>query len=128
MTAIFNLLLKRFGLPRHDLAFPVVQISRAILTSTQIVEADIGTQARLAAAQVAKTAQYGAKGATDTFNRFVEGEGSSSTRRVPIDESKRDFWDSFGKPAEAAGPSAIGTAAMRGNAAAKKDGDDWEKW
>jgi ADP-ribosylation factor GTPase-activating protein 1 len=57
----------------------------------------------------------------------VEGPDSKPSRRAPIDESKKDFWDSFGKP----GNSAIGTAAMRGNGTggngAKKD-DEWESW
>jgi ADP-ribosylation factor GTPase-activating protein 1 len=99
----------------------------------QLAEADLATQARLTAAQLAKTAQSGAKGAADGFNRFVEGSdgsGTGSRRAVPIDESKKDFWDSFGKPTEPK-PSAIGTAAMRGNGtqsmAGKKD-DEWESW
>jgi ADP-ribosylation factor GTPase-activating protein 1 len=100
--------------------------------STKLAEADIATQARLAAAQVAKTAQTGAKGAAEGFNRFVEGSDISGARRqAPLDESKKDFWDSFGKPADS-GPSAIGTAAMRGMGstpakAGKKD-DEWESW
>jgi ADP-ribosylation factor GTPase-activating protein 1 len=97
----------------------------------KLAEADLAAQARLTAAQITKTAQSGAKGAADGFNRFVEGSDGSGSggRRAPIDESKKDFWDSFGKP-EAA-PSAIGTAAMRGNGtpgmAGKKD-DEWESW
>lgn len=91
----------------------------------QLAEADIANQARLTAAQLAKQAQTGAKGAAENFNRFVEGQGSDGTgyRKAPIDESKKDFWDSFGKPDDS-GPSAIGTAAMK----KKKEGDDWEKW
>jgi ADP-ribosylation factor GTPase-activating protein 1 len=98
----------------------------------KLAEADLATQARLTAAQIAKTAQSGAKGAADGFNRFVEGSdgpGPGTRRTAPIDESKKDFWDSFGKPE--AGSSAIGTAAMRGNGtqgmAGKKD-EDWENW
>jgi len=97
----------------------------------KLAEADLGTQARLTAAQIAKTAQSGAKGAADGFNRFVDGSDGSGpgSRRAPIDESKKDFWDSFGKPE--AGPSAIGTAAMRGNGTQGMPGkkeDEWENW
>jgi len=43
----------------------------------------------------------------ESFNRFVEGEGGSSAaggRRVqtPLDESKKDFWDSFADSASTA--------------------------
>lgn len=97
-----------------------------------MAEADLATQARLTAAQIAKTAQSGAKGAADGFNRFVEGPDGlgSGRRRVPIDESKKDFWDSFGKPTETK-PSAIGTAAMRGNGTQStlgKKEEEWENW
>jgi hypothetical protein len=58
-----------------------------------------------------------------------DGPVLGSRRAAPIDESKKDFWDSFGKPE--AGTSAIGTAAMRGNGtqgtAGKKD-EEWENW
>jgi ADP-ribosylation factor GTPase-activating protein 1 len=97
----------------------------------KLAEADLATQARVTAAQIAKTAQNSAKGAADGFNRFVEGSDGTGpgARRAPIDESKKDFWDSFGKPE--AGPSAIGTAAMRGNGTQGMGGkkeDEWENW
>lgn len=75
----------------------------------------------------------------------MEGDLSTATlgsrRQAPLDESKKDFWDSFGAPAESSSrPSAIGTSAMKGmgggggaggvsggGGAAKKD-EDWEKW
>ena len=90
-----------------------------------MAEADLTTQARLTAAQLAKQAQTGAKGAAENFNRFVEGQGSdgSGYRKAPLDESKKDFWDSFGKQDDS-GPSNIGTAAMK----KKKAEEDWEKW
>lgn len=53
----------------------------------------------------AQTAQSGTKDFRQTFNRFVEGEDS----RKPLDESKTDFWESFGKPAEERG---LGNRAM----------------
>jgi ADP-ribosylation factor GTPase-activating protein 1 len=56
-----------------------------------------------------------------------------------MDESKRDFWDSFAEAGNSrqtggggggsfggAKPSAIGTSAVK-NQGAKKD-DDWDKW
>jgi ADP-ribosylation factor GTPase-activating protein 1 len=78
----------------------------------------------------------GAKGAADGFNRFVEGE-SSQRRNVPIDESKKDFWDSFADAGTArtggmgGGSSAVGTSAIKKPATPmgpKKDEDAWEKW
>lgn len=89
--------------------------------------------------------QRGARGAADSFNRFVEGTGAEHESKV--DPDKKDFWDSFGSPTEdsppvrvmgapsgggmaggtAKKPSAIGTAAMKkaggdsGGAAPAKD-------
>lgn len=61
-------------------------------------------------------------------------EGDSSTyRQAPIDESKKDFWDSFAE-AGSNRPSAVGTSAIKKPAtsgagpAAKKDDDAWDKW
>ncbi|OBT50393.1 hypothetical protein VE04_09226, partial [Pseudogymnoascus sp. 24MN13] len=51
------------------------------LQSDPIAEADLAAQARITAAQLAKSAQTGAQGASrtfnDSFNRFVEGEGGA---------------------------------------------------
>lgn len=99
---------------------------------------------------VARSAQQGARTAQESFNRFVEGGpgtgGSSrsySYSQVPIDESKRDFWDDFSSIAEQrkAESSAIGTAAMgkggssssssggaAGNTAGVKSKDEWDDW
>jgi len=110
-------------------------------TAQKLAEADLAAQARVTAAQLAKTAQTGARGATDSFNRFVEGSGdggSGGYRRTPIDETKKDFWDSFGKPAESES-SSIGTAAMKKTSSnggmaggmgssSTKEGDEWDKW
>jgi ADP-ribosylation factor GTPase-activating protein 1 len=65
----------------------------------------------------------------------VENEnGGGRYREAPLDESKKDFWDSFAEAGAGAGskPSAIGTSAVKkGNGGAgaggKKD-DDWDKW
>ncbi|APA08802.1 hypothetical protein SS1G_02593 [Sclerotinia sclerotiorum 1980 UF-70] len=107
-------------------------------TAAKIAESEVAKQAQLTAAQVARNAQNGAKTAAEGFNRFVEGSGSGSSRDVPIDESKKDFWDSFadaGAKRQHAPSASIGTAAVKRNGGsgngsgvtAKKD-DDWEKW
>ncbi len=66
----------------------------------------------------------------------MEGNSGTSSsggryREAPIDESKKDFWDSFAEAGSArtggAGASAIGTSAVK-KAGGKKDGDDWDKW
>lgn len=58
---------------------------------------------------------------------------------MPLDESKKDFWDSFAD-AGSARQSAVGTSAIKknnGNSGGmsggagnkgKMDGDDWDKW
>ncbi|KAK3954521.1 hypothetical protein QBC32DRAFT_336225 [Pseudoneurospora amorphoporcata] len=125
-------------------------------TAKQIAESELAAKARVAAAQAAMSAQTvaqaGAKTATESFNRFVEGGPSNSAgggyRPVPtggggssnFDESKRSFWDDFSSVADqrkAAGGSSIGTAVMgKGGSgssaaappsvAAKKD--EWDDW
>lgn len=96
----------------------------------QLAESDIAKQASIAAANVAKGAQSGAKNAAEGFNRFVEGQDNAAARRqAPIDESKKDFWDSFadaGRERQAGGSSAIGTSAVKKSG--KKEEDGWEKW
>lgn len=66
---------------------------------------------------------------------------------MPLDESKKDFWDSFAEAGSArqtggggfgggAGSSAIGTGAVKksgangggGAAKGKMDEDNWDKW
>ena len=110
----------------------------------QLAEADLATQARLKATQVAQNIQSSTKTASDSFSRFVEGEAghasvNSSRSRNTVDPDKRDFWDSFAAAAEersntASKPSGIGTAAMRkeGSGAirgsAKKEMWEEEKW
>ncbi|KAJ9622647.1 Zn finger-containing GTPase- Activating Protein for ARF [Taxawa tesnikishii (nom. ined.)] len=123
----------------------------------KLAEADLATQARLAATQVGTTLQSTTRNAADNFNRFVEGDDHSGTRG-PAPE-RRDFWDSFGDAPK--GPSndkkdfwdefsavgeqrmahtqpksttSIGTSAMKKPAAsstapAAKDKDDgWGDW
>ncbi|KAL8731822.1 MAG: hypothetical protein Q9181_004169, partial [Wetmoreana brouardii] len=78
----------------------------------KLAEADLATQARLTAAQVAQNIQAGSKNAAEQFNRFVEDSGpapgaGSSKPRAAVEPEHKDFWDSFGSPA------------AEGNAAAK---------
>ncbi|CAL3967861.1 hypothetical protein PZA11_007046 [Diplocarpon coronariae] len=112
-------------------------------TALKVSESDLAASARLAALNLTKNAQTGAKSAAEGFNRFVEGSsgsggegsgGRGAYSSVPLDESKKDFWDSFaeagnsridagsGSGSRGAGSSAIGTGAV------KKDDDNWEKW
>jgi len=107
-----------------------IQATSRILIIAQVAESDFAAQARITAAQVAKNAQVASKNAADGFNRFVEGNGGpqGSSRTVPIDESKKDFWDSFAEAGNSR-PSAIGTSAVRKTGGpAKKDEDNWDKW
>ena len=60
---------------------------------------------------------------------------------MPLDESKKDFWDSFAEAGNARStPSAIGTNAVKktggsgtglggaGGGKGKMDDDNWDKW
>ena len=111
--------------------------------SAQIASADLPTQARLTAASVAQNITSGTKGAAEQLNRFIdEGVGaskSSSSRGRPsrtVEPERRDFWDSFGAPAEdekrVAKTSAIGTSAVRkkdeGSMGVKGKNEGWEEW
>jgi ADP-ribosylation factor GTPase-activating protein 1 len=67
----------------------------------------------------------------------VEGNAGGSSgayRTAPLDESKKDFWDSF---AEAGQKSAIGTSAVKKTGGfggggvggkGKTEEDNWDKW
>lgn len=114
----------------------------------QIAESDFAAQARATAGTVGKAAQVGARSAQDSFNRFVEG-GPDRTqyRQVPMDDSRRDFWDDFAdipeqqQQQQPKKSGAIGTAAMSnksgstsggpGAGAAQKPAskkDEWDDW
>ena len=108
----------------------------------QIAEADITTQARVTAAQVAQKVQTGTKGAAEQFNKFVEDSGGAGgakgASRLIKEPERKDFWDSFGAPANGeqgsmskpvggSKISAIGTAAMKTGSKEKTGEDDrWE--
>lgn len=103
------------------------------IISSQLAEGDFAKQAQLTAAQIAKQAQLAGKNAQDGFNRFVEGP-ETQRRSVPIDESKKSFWDEFSNLADQRQPaqSSIGTSAMGGRKTAgappKKQADEWDDW
>jgi ADP-ribosylation factor GTPase-activating protein 1 len=82
---------------------------------------------------VARSAQQGAKNAQDSFNKFVEGPNQQHDyRQVPIDESKKGFWDDFSSLADQQKPSSsIGTSAMGKGGSSRgpaKSKDEWEDW
>jgi ADP-ribosylation factor GTPase-activating protein 1 len=104
----------------------------------QIAESELAAQARVAALNAAKTAQAGAKTAQQGITRFVEGPNSGGYREVPIDESKRAFWDDFSNLADQRKQedASIGTAAMgKGGSSStrpagqgNKSQDEWDDW
>lgn len=137
MMDIFSPRLGRY-FPSFSIYYtPQFDISANFYCKLQLAESDLAKQAQIAAANVAKGAQSGAKNAADNFNRFVEGSNTSgaATRTVPLDESKKDFWDSFAEAGNSR-QSAIGTSAVKktsvggvaGGPGAKKEEDNWDKW
>ncbi|KAL9025052.1 MAG: hypothetical protein Q9196_006060 [Gyalolechia fulgens] len=86
----------------------------------KLAEADLATQARLTAAQVAQNIQAGGKNAAEQFSRFVEDSGpshranSTSTPRKAAEPEHKDFWDSFGSPATEGSGAAIVEPTVRG--------------
>lgn len=66
-----------------------------ILMKQQLAESDFAAQARQHAAQLGQNIQVGARGAADSFNRFVEGSDAPSTRRARAEPERKDFWDDF---------------------------------
>ncbi|KAM7190031.1 putative zinc finger protein gcs1 protein [Rhypophila sp. PSN 637] len=88
-------------------------------TAKQIAESDFAAQAKIAAATAAKTAQSGARSASEGLSRFVEGPSAGGYSSVPqpgMDESRRAFWDDFSSLADQRKPqsSSIGTSALGG--------------
>lgn len=88
-------------------------------TIIQIAESDFAAQARIHAAQLGQNLQTGARGAAESFNRFVEGpdEGGGSAARRRVEPERKDFWDDFSSIAaqenRKSTSGAIGTAAMK---------------
>lgn len=89
-------------------------------TAKTIASSDLAAQARLAAMQAGTGLQNSAKTASESFNRFVEGQEHPARSGAREEPERKDFWDSFGANAAAGGaeagkarPSSIGTAAMK---------------
>ncbi|PSR80634.1 zinc finger protein gcs1 [Coniella lustricola] len=115
-------------------------------TTKQLGESDFAAQARTFGGRLAQSAQAGARNAQEGFNKFVEGEGQERvTRRtaVPLDDSKKAFWDNFASAADqrksqgsSIGTSAMGKGSSGGSggsggavpAANKKGQDEWDDW
>lgn len=110
-------------------------------TAKNIASTDFAAQAQKGFATVSSGVASGAKGATEQFHKFVEGQDSAAASaasrggsKTNIEPEKKDFWDSFGQSDNSPPPkpSSIGTSAMRKttstDAKKKKDdgwGDDW---
>ncbi|KAK7432648.1 ADP-ribosylation factor GTPase-activating protein gcs1 [Neonectria magnoliae] len=104
-------------------------------TAKQFAEGDFARQAQQTAATLAKQAQLAGKNAQDGFNKFVEGPDGGQKREMPLDETKKSFWDEFSNLADQRQPAnnSIGTSAMgmgkkTSAPAAKKQADDWDDW
>lgn len=119
-------------------------------TSLQLAESEFAAQARLAATEVSRNIQTGARGATDSLARFVEGPESSQHRSTSqargFEPERKDFWDDFSAvgeervrkanatPTSATLSGSIGTAAMKKNASGTGTGtgtgakgkEDWD--
>ncbi|KAL2435363.1 ADP-ribosylation factor GTPase-activating protein GCS1 [Exophiala dermatitidis] len=110
-------------------------------TAKNLAASDLAAQARTAALAAGSGIQSGAKGAAESFNKFIEGQderaaAASSRKTAQPAPERKDFWDSFGLSAESSsksGSSSIGTSAMKKTPVAnppkktKEDGwgDDW---
>jgi ADP-ribosylation factor GTPase-activating protein 1 len=90
MIRLSSLLRKRYVHP----AGHIVDL-QIILMKQQLAESDFAAQARQHAAQLGQNIQVGARGAADSFNRFVEGSDVPSTRRARAEPERKDFWDDF---------------------------------
>lgn len=80
------------------------------------------------ALQAGQGIQSGAKGAAESFNRFVEGQEGS---RRTVEPDRKDFWDSFGAPSTSeTKPSSIGTSAMKkgGGTSSRGQEEGWDEW
>ncbi|KAK5223193.1 ADP-ribosylation factor GTPase-activating protein gcs1 [Exophiala xenobiotica] len=112
-------------------------------TAKNLATSDFAAQARTAALTAGKGLQTGAKGAAESFNKFVEGQDAQASAAAAArggEPERKDFWDSFGAAAGASGGassksnnSSIGTNAMKktpGSSSQTKSkddgwGDDW---
>ncbi len=120
-------------------------------TADKIASSDLAAQARAAAMQAGTGLQTSAKTATESFNRFVEGQEpnarsgtaagptttSAGSAKRATEPERKDFWDSFGAattstststpiggetPKPKPKPSSIGTTAMKKGATTEGSG------
>ncbi|KAL4788104.1 hypothetical protein BJX76DRAFT_230788 [Aspergillus varians] len=91
-------------------------------TARTLAESDLAAQARQHAALLGQNLQVGARGAADSFNRFVEGSETPSgvNRRARAEPERKDFWDDFsslgaedGHRRNVSKSGALGTTAMK---------------
>lgn len=116
-----------------------------ITDTLQIAQTDFAAQASKGFQTVSSGVASGAKGATEQFHKFVEGQDNAAAAAATrsgsgskVEPERKDFWDSFGVSNEQSSPpqkSSVGTSAIKkttsgGEAAARKKkddgwGDDW---
>ncbi|KAL1962586.1 hypothetical protein VTN77DRAFT_9379 [Rasamsonia byssochlamydoides] len=88
-------------------------------TAKSLAESDFAAQARLTAAQIGQNLQTSARGAAESFNRFVEGSderAAAVAARRRVEPERKDFWDDFasiGARKERPVSGALGTTAMK---------------
>ncbi|KAL3474564.1 zinc finger protein gcs1 [Aspergillus californicus] len=91
-------------------------------TAKQLAASDFAAQARQHATHLGQNIQVGARGAADSFSRFVEGtdDPNGSRRGGRVEPERKDFWDDFNSLAEeeshrrtVSKSGALGTAAMK---------------
>lgn len=120
MIRIFNLLRSKYVLPPPPLRCFLMSMDAYLLIHTQIAESDLAAQARVQATYLGQNVQTGARGAADSFNRFVEGpdEHASAASRRRVEPERKDFWDDFSSLASqnASGGSRHGRSGSRSNA------------
>ncbi|KAL2865607.1 GTPase-activating protein GCS1 [Aspergillus lucknowensis] len=93
-------------------------------TAKSLAESEFAAQARQHATQFGQNIQVGARGAADSFQRFVEGPDDTRRGRAGpgtgVEPERKDFWDDFSSLAAqdshrrtASKSGALGTAAMK---------------
>ncbi|EXJ62300.1 hypothetical protein A1O7_02734 [Cladophialophora yegresii CBS 114405] len=109
-------------------------------TAKNIAASDFASQAQKAAMAAGQGLSTGARGAAQSFNKFVEGQderasSSAASRERDVEPERKDFWDSFGLPAGGGATSSIGTNALKktvspaANPPRKTKEDGWgEDW
>ncbi|ETI23836.1 hypothetical protein G647_05642 [Cladophialophora carrionii CBS 160.54] len=109
-------------------------------TAKNIAASDFASQAQKAAMAAGQGLQSGARGAAQSFNKFVEGQderAAASAASRDVEPERKDFWDTFGQSGGGGGggASSIGTNALKktispaANPPRKTKEDGWgEDW